>query len=85
MIRINKNVNLVDALDYILNGNDSIFKTSDNSDDELDDTNFYNAEPQPINDINKEIEIANSCMVSDSTESDGDIPEHPAIPCHYLS
>ena len=55
-------VNLADALDYILNGNDSEFESSDDSDDELEDTDFGNTEPQPINNINGEIKIANSCM-----------------------
>ena len=63
MIRGNKNVNLDDVLDYILNGNDSEFESSDDSDDELEDTDFDNTEPQPINNINDEMKIANSWTV----------------------
>ena len=79
MIGRNKNVNLADALDYILNGNDSEFESSDDPDDELEDTDFDNAEPKLINIINDETKAANSCVddSDSSTESDGDTPEHP--------
>ena len=63
----------------ILNGNDSEFESSDDSDDELEDTDFDNAEPKLINIIIDETKAANSCVddSDSSTESDGDTPEHP--------
>ena len=64
-------------LDYILNGNGSEFESSDNSDGELEDTDFDNTEPEPIDNVNYEIKIANSFMDSDSAEPDENTPEHP--------
>ena len=64
-------------LDYILNGNGSEFESSDDSDGELEDTDFDNTEPEPIDNVNYEVKIANSFMDSDSAEPDGNTPEHP--------
>ena len=62
---------------YVLNRNDSKFESFSDSGNELENTDFDNTEPQPINDINLEIEIANWFIDSDSTESNGDTPKHP--------
>lgn len=43
----------------------------------MEDTDFDNTEPEPINNINDEIKISNSFMDSDSAEPDRNIPEHP--------
>ena len=61
--------------EIISNENES--ESSDGSNDKLEDTDFDNTEPQPINDINDEINVENLCMDIDITESDGDTPEHP--------
>ena len=80
MIRRNKNVNLADALDYsyIKWKWQWIWNWRCEFDGELEDTDFDNTKPKPINNITDEIKIANSCMDSDSsTESDGNTPENP--------